>query len=956
MIRSEIKNFMDVPCDVVVLAGQSNAYGCGLGGEPYKPRGGVWLLRADFRTDATDGRVSVFFRNNDFFLEEAAEYGPEGHWPDGGKENILWGNFGFRFAEEYCKNGDLAEGRRLLIVRAAVGSTSFAQKHWGINDVLYSKTAEMTRAALGFNAGNRLAAVLWHQGESDACDADMTYATHYGNLRRLVETFRREFGQIPFIAADFVHDWKNASWYPGNGRADAVVRAVRDVCARVGGAAFVETEGLQSNFEAVGADDHVHFSREALNALGARYYGAYKTLARRNEKWYWTDLVGFDGDGKAGYGVPEFLRRAGGDVYGVSLLFSDIDFINLHRSADCEYELRPCDCSYGAHPYGAERDRRVWTNRELRGLVKTLRAYGIKVLLSFFNVYTYLGDDGKVKAGAYSKAHPELWDTRADGKRSKYSINVLKRLPDKTYYQDYLAAKLKEAVEYYGFDGAQIADGVSGARLGVQNGDVSDDLFAQFAEASGADVSGVPPVADGDGKLYRERRAWLFENKLYEWLVFLSGRWADFYACLTKSLSGKTVLFNQEWTCDPFEALYRYGIDYQKAYKGGIYAMMIEDVSAGAAILAVEDLGGARLTAADRKYRQNESGLAQMSVKAALPALKQITMTQVKDIQEDWDVIHTAPTEIERTILRRNNNFVFDGKGYVNCSDGPLYCLADGVPAEDWRYLFARENRRADGICGTLGFAAVWPGDSLYAELRDYIRTNDYTSAELRKEFLNAGLPISTAVRCGDAERIAEPLFAARPEFFSAQEREILERVQRPMLVVGRSALKRKADAVARFGDFAAYLYNFGGAAGRFDEKKIKSLEASAKTKACKPGVYADCGGLWTCPLKYNRTAAAFFRRFSREVNLALGLPRVENGRDCTVTVFRIDDTQYRALIGNNEFSYIIPKIVFPFAVKSARSLGKNPQYKIRAEGNAVFVRIPPRGADILILEGEKER
>ena len=54
-----------------------------------------------------------------------------------------------------------------------------------------------------------------------------------------------------------------------------IVTAIKDVCADLGNAAFVETEGLQSNSEKVGNDDTIHFSREALCLLGHRYYDAF---------------------------------------------------------------------------------------------------------------------------------------------------------------------------------------------------------------------------------------------------------------------------------------------------------------------------------------------------------------------------------------------------------------------------------------------------------------------------------------------------------------------------------------------------------------------------------------------------------------------------------------------------------------------------------------------------------
>jgi hypothetical protein len=100
-----------------------------------------------------------------------------------------------------------------------------------------------------------------------------SYDVHYNNLITLVKTVRNEFGykKLPFIAADFVHDWKNMNL----DICDPVVRAIRAVCRDLGNAGFVETDGLSSNAQANGGDDTVHFSREALMILGNRYFDKY---------------------------------------------------------------------------------------------------------------------------------------------------------------------------------------------------------------------------------------------------------------------------------------------------------------------------------------------------------------------------------------------------------------------------------------------------------------------------------------------------------------------------------------------------------------------------------------------------------------------------------------------------------------------------------------------------------
>ena len=243
-----LKDFSKERFDIIIQAGQSNAEGCG--------QGNVEFPYAE--------NPDIFFLNNDFTISKAAER--------------IWGNiivtdFSLSFAAKY-KNELLADGRKLLIVRAAVGGTGFLDHHWGMTDDLYIRMMDMVKTALELNSENRLAAFLWHQGETDA-ENHASRDTHYKNLSTLLNSVRIEFGcpNLPFIAGDFVQHWKQTQLPI----AEPVIEAVKAVCAD-GNGRFVSSDGLTSNSHVTGSDDTIHFSREALYEFGARYYAAYKDI------------------------------------------------------------------------------------------------------------------------------------------------------------------------------------------------------------------------------------------------------------------------------------------------------------------------------------------------------------------------------------------------------------------------------------------------------------------------------------------------------------------------------------------------------------------------------------------------------------------------------------------------------------------------------------------------------
>lgn len=247
-----LRDFTREAFDILIQAGQSNAEGCGIGAveHPFEP----------------DARI--LYMNDDLTVTKACERVVGNH---------IQSNFSLSFARRYIQEGRLAEGRKLLILRTAVGGTGFLDRRWGMTDDLYLQMMAMTRSALELNPANRLVALLWHQGETDAI-FQATFDQHYTHLNTLLNSVRDTFGvkDLPFVAGDFVQHWKNDNI----GICTPVVNAIRAVCADTPCCGFVETDGLLSNSQEPWSkpediDDSIHFSRKAIYALGERYYDAF---------------------------------------------------------------------------------------------------------------------------------------------------------------------------------------------------------------------------------------------------------------------------------------------------------------------------------------------------------------------------------------------------------------------------------------------------------------------------------------------------------------------------------------------------------------------------------------------------------------------------------------------------------------------------------------------------------
>lgn len=279
--NSLLEQFKHEKFDIIILAGQSNAMGCGLGSvaNEYEPCERIMHLYDDanfhFEKDA-DG-------NDYLWIPEECQRNI-GIASESGEGNNKVGNFSLIFAKLYLDRGLLEAGRKLLIVKAAVGGTGFAKKQWGVGNVLYERIVDMTKTALDLNFENRVVAILWHQGEHDAFENENMsnherYTFYLSSISAMFMDYIDKFAlhNVSIVAGGFCAEW----YLKNKNNCDVIMSATRDFLQNVGGA-FADSEGLLSNNEKNNNGDDIHFCREALYELGDRYFKSFLKL--KNEK------------------------------------------------------------------------------------------------------------------------------------------------------------------------------------------------------------------------------------------------------------------------------------------------------------------------------------------------------------------------------------------------------------------------------------------------------------------------------------------------------------------------------------------------------------------------------------------------------------------------------------------------------------------------------------------------
>ena len=627
------------------------------------------------------------------------------------------------------------------------------------------------------------------------------------------------------------------------------------------------------------------------------------------ERWYWIELIGFDNT-TDDFGVGAFLSR-NVTTDGVSLLFSHADFLFSDKE-----ELPVTAASYFGHEYNRERRRQDWTRAQLSGLVSALHERGVKVFLSSFDMTREITDEDML---CFNK----------DGRPERLIYAIKPGVGER------VIERIAKVLDEFSFDGLQLADGLSSNRMSIENGDFSLEL------CRGAKFIPERLMLRGSDA-YRRRRSWILRNARREWTEYISSLWGEFYVKLFERIK-KPIMFNSTWTRDSFEALWRYGLDYRKCCIDRAFAVMVEENSATRGIVAPEDEGGVCYPPAHRDTFTYEYSLMQRDIRIATRGAKQISLMPISDTMEQWDALRHCPTELARATVRRYNNFVFrDGKFEV-AADAPLYCLSDGVGAEDWRWLAKQEGYRIPMPDYVDGFAAVAAPEALDRELSEFSRGRGYYSSSLNLEMVMGGLSLGATVSFDDVcdfDR-ARGLLLTGLNAYTDEMKEKLSRVRIPMLALGEDVdlpIPKAAYYKGKYVSVALY--------GDVPEVDLSCLAAFDKSERAGRSTH---GELWCEPLVHRRVSPKLFSKLADVINEAFGLDRSELS-GVKIDSFISGDDIY-VILSNDLHTYALPTVRTAGEITEAVAMMKECGYKVRIRDDKFTVRIPPRCAEIVRLK-----
>lgn len=488
----------------------------------------------------------------------------------------------------------------------------------------------------------------------------------------------------------------------------------------------------------------------------------------------WIPLIGFDKD-LPDKGVGNLLERMQFKPHGFSLLACHIDIVNHYEGLEKEYRLHPDNCSYHASPRNEERNRQDWTNYDLKGLVDQLNQEGIE---SYLCVGTSNCEDQFHRE--FVSDHPELLQHMRHG---KYSLNVLKRFKDGTYYEDFFADKICKMLTDYGFTGLHAMDNFCPGAGATYFNDYSWDMLDQFSAHTGI---ALPPevLALGDDSSEESsciRGDWVWENHRQAWIEFHAWRWEGFWKKICDRLHaiGKKAFVLGMYCTDPFQTLYAKGVDLRRIVNAGIDTLMPNMAASGSAI------------GKKRPWRYYEQSTMIPLTDVFEAKARKIDMLGVKDGTEEWDMLHHAAPMLERDIYYLASYFRYTPDGLKRCLDGYNVCLGDGIYADEWKWLKDRFDIAFGEIPEKILLpTVVWSDTALYNTLPEFIENRRWTLHKFMVELAKNGTQLGAVVRTEHLSEQCGDLFVPNFDLLSEEEKQKIAQYRGGAVICTMSAEK----------------------------------------------------------------------------------------------------------------------------------------------------------------------
>jgi len=236
--------------DIILVMGQSNThYGTGF----------------DFILDKPSDQIKQLGRYDTSALKIIPAKEPLHHHTR--KKNTV--GFALTFAKLYADKY-LEEDRQVLIIPCGRAGAAFFNNRLNKGDDLYNDAVTRVQFILTNYPNSELAAIVWHQGESDVGHLD-----YEENLDKFIKDLRKDLRaeKIPFILGGMVPGWVSES--EERIQQQAIIKDTPNRIERTGYADPTLPFVIEGDST---LNQGIHYNSIGLRELGHRYFEVYEAM------------------------------------------------------------------------------------------------------------------------------------------------------------------------------------------------------------------------------------------------------------------------------------------------------------------------------------------------------------------------------------------------------------------------------------------------------------------------------------------------------------------------------------------------------------------------------------------------------------------------------------------------------------------------------------------------------
>ncbi|MHB1459359.1 MAG: hypothetical protein ACYC0V_20810, partial [Armatimonadota bacterium] len=430
------------------------------------------------------------------------------------------------------------------------------------------------------------------------------------------------------------------------------------------------------------------------------------------------------------------------------------------------------------------------------------------------------------------------------------------------------------------------------------------------------------------------RADWIWDNRSLEWIEFYVDRWASFYEKVVSALhkASKKVVVNSAWTRDPFEAVYRYGVDYKRIANTGIDGIIVESSACSA------DMEGG---GAERHY---QFLAALLLIGAYAPDTKLIFLHGIKDTTEQWDVLHHAPAMLEREVHSLANLFTVEADGGLKrCADGLMACLGDGISHRDWQWLQDTWNVAFSCIPSQIvGATLIWSDSVLRNEIRAYICAGRWSTHRILYHLMEKGAPILSAVDVTNIDNMEGCILVINHHLYSPETlQKILSYKNGPVIMIG-DKLRTSPDDACAPSHLSCWIHGANGESRPDVHDDGDDGRKFSVAEAAKPWAFLD-------DLSFCGVSEHFIENCTKTIQDTIDDVKILRNED-SIQVFAVElsDGTLRLMAKNDRHHYVRPQIDVGRTIDSIHVLNRFPLGDIAHNGSVFEVKVPGKGIVIL--------